>query len=72
MADTNYEIIEKDGGFAFKMNDEVSRTFETREQAEEAARHDAEVDSELREGLEETFPASDPVSVTRDPNAGKD
>lgn len=31
---------------------------------------DQELDDELEQGLEDTFPASDPVSVTRSSHAG--
>lgn len=65
MADQSYEIIEKDGGWAYKTESEVSRVFKSREEAEEAAKHDMDVDNELKEGLEDTFPASDPVSATQ-------
>lgn len=65
MADQSYEIIEKDGGWAYKTGSEVSRAFKSREEAEEAAKHDMDVDNELKEGLEDTFPASDPVSATQ-------
>lgn len=65
MTERTYELVEKDGGWAFKMDGNVSQVFESREKAEEAAKHDLEIESELQEGLEETFPASDPVSVTR-------
>ena len=35
-----------------------------REQRKQAKNHESLADQELEEGLEETFPASDPVAVT--------
>jgi hypothetical protein len=47
-----------------------ARRREAREQEREAARHKA--DKSLERGLEETFPASDPVNVTQPPKSPQD
>lgn len=67
MAEPDYEIIEEDGGWKYVIESKRSAAFSSRQEAEDAAksaakRHD---DQELNEGLEDTFPASDPVSITR-------
>ncbi|MAS07323.1 MAG: hypothetical protein CL534_21895 [Ahrensia sp.] len=68
MADIDYDIIEEKEGWRYVIDSNRSAAFASREEAEEAARSAAERRSEredqLDEGLEDTFPASDPVSVT--------
>lgn len=39
---------------------------------EKKAQNQKDTESELDEGLEDTFPASDPVSITRAGNAAED
>lgn len=69
MADIGYYLIEENEGWRYVIDSERSAAFGSRQEAEEAARSAAERRSEreeqLDEGLEDTFPASDPVSVTR-------
>lgn len=69
MSTLDYEIVQEDGGWIYVIESKRSAVFETRSEAEEAARKAAENRSDreeqLDEGLEDTFPASDPVSVTR-------
>lgn len=69
MADIGYYLIEENEGWRYVIESERSAAFDTRKEAEEAARSAAkrrsEREDQLEEGLEDTFPASDPVSVTR-------
>lgn len=60
-----------------KPNDAVSqaeidrkRRQEAREEARDRNRHEA--DRSLEEGLEDTFPASDPLNVTQPPKSPQD
>lgn len=43
-----------------------------RKQREDAERRDEKLDDALERGLEETFPASDPVSVVQPPPSSHD
>ncbi|TCD12306.1 hypothetical protein [Oricola cellulosilytica] len=77
-SEEKYEIVERDGGWAFRVGERYSTVYATRQDAETAAREDQstelphdEDDGELQEGLEDTFPASDPVSVTSTSTPGK-
>lgn len=69
MSDIGYYLIEENDGWRYVIESKRSAVFASREEAEEAARSAADRRSEredqLEEGLEDTFPASDPVSVTR-------
>lgn len=69
MTNTEFDIIERDGGWAYVIDSKRSDVFDSREEAESAAKsaqkRRQERENQLNEGLEETFPASDPVSVTR-------
>jgi hypothetical protein len=69
MADTYYDIAEQDGGWIYVIDSKRSDVFGSRKEAEDAAesalKRRAEREDQLEEGLEDTFPASDPVSVTR-------
>lgn len=58
-----YKILETEEGWMFEMDGKKTGPFETRKKAVEAAEHDVQIDN-LEEGLEDTFPASDPVSAT--------
>lgn len=78
MSTSDYEIVERDGGWAFKVGDRWSTVYSSREDAVTAAKEETdsgsrqtEEESELQEGLEDTFPASDPVSVTNTSHPGK-
>ena len=76
MSNSGYEIEERNGGWAYKIGDRYSTIYGTRENAllaaEEAiASKKEENDDRLEEGLEDTFPASDPVSMTSTSHAGK-
>lgn len=42
MTDFIYEIVEHDGGWAYKANGTFSETFKTQEEAEQAAQHAAD------------------------------
>ncbi|WP_223479276.1 hypothetical protein [Oricola indica] len=72
MSTQDYAIAEQDNGWIYVIEGRSSAVFASREEAEEAAqsavKNRAERDDELEQGLEETFPASDPVSVTH-PNS---
>jgi hypothetical protein len=50
MADVTYEIVEHDGGWAYKLGDVFSETFPTRDDAARAARIVAEEQREPGEG----------------------
>ena len=76
MSNSDYEIVERNGGWAFKVGDRWSTVYSSREDAITAANEErssgrSDDKSELQEGLEETFPASDPVSSTNTSHAGK-
>ncbi len=73
----HFEIVERDGGWSIKTGRRYSTVFATRRDALTAAKaefgevpEDKDV-GKLSEGLEETFPASDPVSATGTTTAGK-
>ncbi|MEM5473568.1 hypothetical protein WNZ14_17695 [Hoeflea sp. AS60] len=73
----NYEIQQREGGWAYLIDGRRSPTYATRAAATEAAKgetkpvtFDQELDDDLEEGLEDSFPASDPVSVTRSSHTG--
>ena len=72
MSTQDYAIAERDNGWIYVIEGRSSAVFASRDEAEEAAKaavkNRAERDEELEEGLEETFPASDPVAVTH-PNS---
>ena len=73
----HFEIVEREGGWAIKTGSRYSTVFATRHDALTAAKAEFEDSPEddnvddLTEGLEETFPASDPVSATGTTTAGK-
>lgn len=70
----DFTIVEQDKGWAYVIDGRTSAAFGSRQEAEEAAqsaaRRRAEREEELDEGLEDTFPASDPVSITRTTQPG--
>jgi len=72
MSDIEYEIIEENGGWVYVIDSKRSAAFASRQEAEDAAKSAAsrreQRNEELDEGLEDTFPASDPVSATRPHN----
>lgn len=77
MTNQDYELEQRDGGWAYVIDGRHSPVYASREAAVEAAKgeskpntFDQELDDELEEGLEDTFPASDPVSVTRSGHTG--
>lgn len=77
MENQDYELEKRDDGWVYVINGRRSPFYGSREAAIEAAKgetkpvtFDQELDDELEEGLEDTFPASDPVSVTRSGHAG--
>lgn len=77
MTKQTYELEQRDGGWAYVIDGRHSPVYPTREAAIEVAEGDTkpktfdqEIDDELEQGLEDTFPASDPVSVTRTGHAG--
>ncbi|WP_319774991.1 hypothetical protein [Breoghania sp.] len=63
------EIIEHGDGWVYVLDGKTSKPFPTREAAEtagtEASRSKTVAEEVLEEGLVDSFPASDPVSVTR-------
>lgn len=75
MADHEYAIAEHENGFIYVIDGRASDVFGSRDEADQAARsaieRRAEREDALDEGLEDTFPASDPVSVTRTGHAGE-
>lgn len=75
MTTPEYAIVQQDKGWVYVIDGRASDAFGSREEAEEAAlsavKRRAEREDELEEGLEETFPASDPVSITRTSHPGK-
>ncbi|MCY0093158.1 hypothetical protein [Hoeflea ulvae] len=77
MKSHEYELEQRDGGWAYVVDGRHSPVYPTREAAVEAAdgdtkpnTFDQELDDELEQGLEDTFPASDPVSITRSSHTG--
>jgi hypothetical protein len=69
MGNTEFEIVRRDSGWAYKIEGRWSPVYEYRDDAiaaaqEETGRAKTENTDELEEGLEDTFPASDPVSAT--------
>jgi hypothetical protein len=73
MKNQDYELEQRDGGWAYVIKGRHSPVYASRESAIEAAEGDTfdqELDDELEEGLEDTFPASDPVSITRSSHTG--
>lgn len=73
MKNHDYKLEQRDGGWVYVIDDRHSPVYATREAAIDAAEDgtfDQALDDELEEGLEETFPASDPVSVTRSSHIG--
>ncbi len=77
MNSQDYELEQRGGGWAYVFDGRHSPVYPSREAALEAAKGDTkpdtfdrDLDDELQEGLEDTFPASDPVSVTRSSHAG--
>lgn len=83
MTTTTYVIVQHNDGWVYRFGEALSETFATRDEAVAAARratsgHDAveditgpEENGHLDEGLEETFPASDPVSATQPTRTGE-
>ena len=77
MKNQDYELEQSGGGWIYVVDGKRSRLYASREAALEAANgatgpvtFDQELDDELEEGLEDTFPASDPVSITRSSHIG--
>jgi len=77
MKNQEFELEKRDGGWVYVIDGRRSAFYPSREAATEAAKgetkpvtFDQELDDELEEGLEDTFPASDPVSITRSSHAG--
>ncbi|PTW59386.1 uncharacterized protein DUF2188 [Breoghania corrubedonensis] len=70
------EVVQREDGWAYVVEGRVSQSFGTREDAQAAgkaaAEEQAEKEGELEEGLRDTFPASDPVSVTQSGHTGGD
>ncbi len=77
MKNQEYELRKRDGGWAYVIDGRHSAIYASCEAATDAAKgetkpdtFDQELDDKLEEGLEDTFPASDPVSVTRSSHTG--
>ncbi|MBU4531231.1 MAG: hypothetical protein KUA43_13795 [Hoeflea sp.] len=77
MRNQEYELEKQDGGWVYVIDGRRSAYYANCEAATIAAKGETEpdtfdkkLDDELEEGLEDTFPASDPVSVTRSSHAG--
>jgi len=73
MKNQNYELEQRDGGWAYVIDGRYSPIYASHVAATDAAKGDTfvqELDDELEEALEDTFPASDPVSVTRSSRIG--
>lgn len=77
MTNENFEIEQRLNGYSFVIGNRHSPVYSTREMAETAAREELKSmkeiendEDELETGLEDTFPASDPVSVTSSGHAG--
>lgn len=70
MTERSFEIEQRLNGWSYVIGKRHSPVYSTREMAVTAAREEiedmqrAENEEELETGLEDTFPASDPVSVT--------
>jgi hypothetical protein len=75
MGTPDYAIVQQEKGWAYVIDGRSSDAFGSRKEAVQAAlsaiKRRAEREEELDEGLEDTFPASDPVSVTRSTHPGK-
>ncbi|TDH38773.1 hypothetical protein E2A64_06675 [Pseudohoeflea suaedae] len=78
MSKENFEIEQRLNGYSFVIDNRHSPVYSTREMAETAAREELKTlkereddEDELNEGLEDTFPASDPVAVTSSGHAGE-
>ena len=78
MTKENFEIEQRLNGYSFVIDNRHSPVYSTREMAETAAREELKTmkereddEDELDEGLEDTFPASDPVAVTSRGHAGE-
>ncbi len=56
---------------AFKAKESPAVRSLKREQRKQAKNHESLAEQELEEGLEETFPASDPVAVTNTTHPGR-
>ncbi len=71
MAHVTYEIVEHDGGWAYKVGDVFSETFPTRAAAEEAAEQAAR--EHMRAGSDETIEYEDEEGVWHEEDvSGKD
>ncbi len=77
MENQNYEIEQREGGWVYLIDGRRSPFYASSAAATEAAKGEAkpdtfdqELDDELDGGLEDSFPASDPVSVTRTSHTG--
>ncbi|MCY0147543.1 hypothetical protein OEG84_07400 [Hoeflea sp. G2-23] len=77
MKNQEYVLEKRDGGWAYVIDGRHSAIYASREAAIKVAKGDTkpdtfnqELDDELEEGLEDTFPASDPVSITRTSHPG--
>lgn len=77
MKKQEYELVQRDGGWAYLVDGRYSPVYASRETAIKAAEDDTkpdsfdqELDDKLEDGLENTFPASDPVSVIRTSHTG--
>ncbi|MEM5493836.1 hypothetical protein [Hoeflea sp. AS16] len=73
MTSKDYELEQRNGGWSYVIKGRHSPVYASRDAAIEAAKGDTfdqELDDELEEGLEDTFPASDPVSITRKSHTG--
>lgn len=77
MTNEHFEIEQRLNGYSFVIGNRHSPVYSTREMAETAAREELKSmkeieneEDELETGLEDTFPASDPVSVTSSGHAG--
>ncbi|MBW3098589.1 hypothetical protein [Pseudohoeflea coraliihabitans] len=76
MTDESFEIEQREDGYSYVIDNRHSPVYATRELAAEAARAElesrekADNEEKLETGLEDTFPASDPVAVTIPGHAG--
>lgn len=75
MSTTDYAIVQHEKGWIYVIDGKASDAFGSQEEAVQAARSAVERrsarEAELDEGLEDTFPASDPISMTRSSHPGK-
>lgn len=75
MSTPDYAVVQHENGWIYVIEGKSSDAFGSREEAEQAARsaikRRSAREAELDEGLEDTFPASDPVSITRSTHPGK-